>query len=62
MLALERKRGQAVILELPDGEEIRVEVVRVHGNKIRLGFSAPRQVAIRREELPARERTHLTQE
>lgn len=54
MLALERKQGQAVILELSDGAEIRVEVARVHGDKIRLAFSAPREIAIRREELPTR--------
>jgi carbon storage regulator len=47
MLVLTRKVGERVIIE--DG--IRVEVLEVRGNRVRLGFTAPDRVLIRREEL-----------
>lgn len=47
MLVLTRKPGEEVII----GDGIRVAVVGVQGNKVRLGFTAPEDVPIRREEL-----------
>ena len=47
MLVLSRKIGEQVII----GEGIRVRVLAVKGNQVRLGFEAPDAIAIRREEL-----------
>lgn len=47
MLVLTRKIGEQVIIA--DG--IRVQVIAVHGNRVRLGFMAPADIVIQREEL-----------
>jgi carbon storage regulator len=48
MLVLSRKEGEVIII----GDDIRVTVAEIRGNHVRLGFTAPPGVAIRREELP----------
>jgi len=45
MLVLSRKVGEEVII---DGE-IRIAIVRVRGNRVRLGIQAPADVCIRRQ-------------
>ena len=47
MLVLTRKVGEEIVI----GNDIRVRVVAVQGNQIRLGFTAPKEVSIQREEL-----------
>ena len=47
MLVLSRKVGEEIVI----GDNIRVRVVSVQGNQIRLGFDAPREVSIQRAEL-----------
>jgi carbon storage regulator CsrA len=47
MLVLSRKVGEEIVI----GSNIRVRVLAVQGNQIRLGFIAPREVAIQRQEL-----------
>ncbi len=47
MLVLSRKVGEEIYI----GDEIRVRVVSIQGNQVRLGFVAPRDVIIKREEL-----------
>ena len=47
MLILSRKLGEQVVI----GDKVYVTVVAVRGNQVRLGFSAPEEVSIRREEL-----------
>jgi carbon storage regulator len=46
MLVLSRKPGERIVLG-----NIVVTVVSVSGNRVRLGFTAPADVPIRREEL-----------
>jgi len=48
MLVLSRKVGERIII----GEGVTVVVLAVHGQQIRLGIEAPKDVSIRREELP----------
>jgi carbon storage regulator len=48
MLVLSRKVGESVII----GEGIVVQVLEVCGRRIRLGIEAPRDVPVRRQELP----------
>jgi carbon storage regulator len=52
MLVLSRKVGEEIVI----GNEIRVRVVSIQGNHIRLGLTAPQHVRIHREELLQPER------
>ena len=47
MLVLSRKQGEEVVI----GDNIRLTVVAIRGNRVRLGFTAPPDVSIQREEL-----------
>jgi len=51
MLILTRRPGESLIIELPTGEQIKVTVLEVKGNQIRIGTDAPDDIAIVREEL-----------
>ena len=51
MLVLSRKPGEELVI----GNDVRVHVVRIVGNRVTLGVEAPREVKVRRAELPARE-------
>jgi carbon storage regulator len=52
MLVLSRKLNEEILI----GENIRIKVVMIRGNQVRLGIEAPDDVAIIRQELcdPAR--------
>jgi len=47
MLVLSRKVGEEIVI----GQSIRLRVLGINGNQIRLGFIAPRDVSIQRQEL-----------
>jgi carbon storage regulator len=47
MLVLSRERGETVNI----GDEIEVTVIDIRGDKVRLGVSAPRHVAVHRKEV-----------
>ena len=47
VLVLTRKVGEEIVI----GDSIRVRVLSIQGNQIRLGFVAPRDVQIHRDEL-----------
>lgn len=51
MLVLTRRIGETLIIETPAGEHIKVTVLGVKGNQVRLGTAAPDQINIVREEL-----------
>lgn len=52
MLVLGRKAGDAVLLQLPDGNDIEVFVIEINGRgQVKLGFEAPTEVVISRSEL-----------
>ena len=46
-MVLSRRQGEEVVI----GDNIRLTVVAVRGDQVRLGFTAPPGVAIQREEL-----------
>ncbi len=48
MLVLSRKNGESIRL----GNDIEITVCQVNGNRVRLAISAPKNVPIRRSELP----------
>ncbi|MHB8811892.1 MAG: carbon storage regulator CsrA [Steroidobacteraceae bacterium] len=47
MLILTRRVGESVMI----GDEVTITVLGVKGNQVRLGFNAPRTVAVHREEI-----------
>lgn len=47
MLVLTRRRGQAILI----GDDVKIVVLEVSGDQIRLGVEAPRSVAVHREEV-----------
>jgi carbon storage regulator len=49
MLVLTRKDGESVQI----GDCISIKVLAISGNRVKLGFSAPAEVAIRRKEILA---------
>jgi carbon storage regulator len=54
MLVLSRSAGEEILI----GDNVRVRIVDVTGNKVRLGITAPLNVAVRREDCeppPAKE-------
>ena len=51
MLVLTRRADERLVLLLPDGERITVQVVRLGRERVRLGVEAPPRVAVWREEL-----------
>jgi carbon storage regulator len=47
MLVLSRACGESVVI----GDDIRITVLASHGNQVRLGITAPRSVAVHRQEI-----------
>ena len=47
MLVLSRRKGESVII----GDGIKVTVIDVRGDQIRLGIEAPRSISVHREEI-----------
>jgi len=47
MLILTRRPGEIVRI----GEDITIEILSIKGNQVRVGFEAPREVAVHREEI-----------
>jgi carbon storage regulator len=52
MLILTRRAGEAVRI----GDDIEVTVMAVNGSQVRIGITAPRDVAVDREEIAERKR------
>lgn len=53
MLVLGRKTGEAILI----GDRIRIVVSKVKGNRVSLAIDAPDWVTVRREEVPAEDRS-----
>ena len=50
MLILTRKVGESVLI----GDGIKVSILAVKGNQVRVGIDAPKDVSVHREEVRAR--------
>lgn len=59
MLVLTRRVHEALIIELPNGETIKVTVTGVNGNQVRLGTEAPQEIHVCREELLERHKLYF---
>lgn len=47
MLVLSRKKNESIIID----DQIRIVVVEVRGDKVRLGIEAPREIPVHRQEI-----------
>lgn len=59
MLALTRRKDEAIIITTPTGEVIEIGIADVGGGKVRIGIEAPTDFSIYRKELvnvPRRDR------
>jgi len=50
MLILTRRTGETLMI----GDDIKVTVLAVKGNQVRIGVDAPKEVSVHREEIHAR--------
>ena len=50
MLTLERREGEAIIIQ-HEGQELRIKVRQARGEKIKMDFDGPEDFVILREEL-----------
>ena len=53
MLVLSRRRGEKIIITTPGGVRVVVIVIAIRGDNVRMGFEAPDDVSIHREEVQA---------
>jgi len=58
MLVLRRKVGERIMI----GDSIEVTILKVQGGKVRLGFIAPRNVRVNRQEAVHRESADAPQD
>lgn len=47
MLVLTRRRGEAIVV----GDDVKIVILEVNGDQVRLGVEAPRSVSVHREEV-----------
>jgi len=48
MLILTRRKGEAIVIELPDGQRVSIEVQDVCGRQVRLGTETPDEMRLTR--------------
>lgn len=51
MLVLSRRKHEEVVCDIGRGDQLVVSVVEIRGDKVRLGFEAPKWLPIHRREI-----------
>jgi carbon storage regulator len=51
VLVLQRHENESVVIGLPDGREIIVMVTEIRFDKVKLGFEAPLDITVHRQEV-----------
>jgi carbon storage regulator CsrA len=51
MLAITRRPGESIVIELPSAEQTAVAVARIRGEQARMAIDAPEHVPVVRSEL-----------
>lgn len=57
MLVYKRRKGESIVIELPDGQSARVVVVQSGPVNVRIGVDAPVATPVYREEVPKEKRS-----
>lgn len=52
MLVLSRRAGETLVI----GDDIRITILTISGNQVRIGISAPKEIAVDREEVHERKK------
>lgn len=47
MLVLSRKKNEKIVI----GDDVVITVVEIHGDKVRLGIEAPKEITVHRQEV-----------
>ena len=47
MLALSRKKGEAILI----GDDVEISIIDIRGDQIKLGITAPREIPVYRKEV-----------
>jgi carbon storage regulator len=47
MLILSRKKGESIII----GDNVEIQIVDVHGDQVKLGINAPKNISVHRKEI-----------
>lgn len=47
MLVLTRKLGETLVI----GDDVKLQILGINGNQVRIGIDAPREVSVHREEI-----------
>ena len=50
MLVFTRRIGEALLIEMPSGEQVEITILDAQGHRVRIGAAAPQDVTIVREE------------
>lgn len=58
MLVLSRKRSQGILFDVPGGSQMRIVVVEIRGDKVRIGIDAPRAIQVVRDDAKCTEDRH----
>lgn len=56
MLVLSRKKDETILIKTPEGENIKITVVKIEGSngyngRVRIGIDAPQKITVLRSEL-----------
>lgn len=55
MLILSRHVGESIVI----GDDIRITIVRIRGDEVRIGIDAPRHIRVDRQEIHERRKREL---
>ena len=64
MLVLSRKKDETILIKTPEGENIKITVVKIEGSggynsRVRIGIDAPQKITVLRSELEKNNLTNL---
>jgi sRNA-binding carbon storage regulator CsrA len=62
MLVLAMQKEERILISLPDGREVWLQIVQIDHGRVRIGFAAPRDIVIDRETVVRQKRNRIANE